>query len=59
MTLEPTQQLFWIAIGAIALMVVLWLVQLRTRDAGIVDVGWAFGLALSALFVGWTGTGSG
>ncbi|HEU4395273.1 MAG TPA: DUF1295 domain-containing protein [Planctomycetota bacterium] len=31
-----------------ALMVALWLVQQRTRDAGIVDVGWTGGLGLSA-----------
>jgi steroid 5-alpha reductase family enzyme len=31
-----------------ALMVALWLVQQKTRDAGIVDVGWTGGLGLSA-----------
>jgi steroid 5-alpha reductase family enzyme len=36
---------------AAALQLVLWLVQQRTRNAGIVDVGWAFSFALvAALF---------
>ena len=34
----------WIA--AAALMALLWLVQLRTGDAGIVDVAWAAGVGL-------------
>lgn len=58
MSLSPVEQLLWISGGAAVLMVLLWLLQLRTRDAGIVDVGWAASLALSALFAGWTGTGS-
>lgn len=32
------------------LMLILWLIQLRTGNAGIVDVGWAGGLALLAGF---------
>lgn len=35
---------------AAALMLVLWLVQERTKDAGVVDVGWAAGLGLLAAF---------
>jgi steroid 5-alpha reductase family enzyme len=31
-------------VGACVLMVVLWLVQRRTNNAGIVDVGWTFGI---------------
>lgn len=31
-------------ISAIALMLVLWLVQRRTNNAGIVDVGWSLGI---------------
>jgi steroid 5-alpha reductase family enzyme len=31
-------------IGAMVLMFVLWLVQRRTSNAGIVDVGWTFGI---------------
>ena len=34
----------WAAIAALQLL--LWLVQLRTRNAGIVDVGWAGGFAI-------------
>lgn len=30
--------------GALGLMFVLWLVQRRTNNAGIVDVGWTFGI---------------
>ncbi len=36
--------------GLVLLMAALWLVQRRTGNAGIVDVGWALGLGLSALF---------
>jgi steroid 5-alpha reductase family enzyme len=38
-------------------MLALWLVQLRTRDAGIVDVGWAACLGVSAAFCALTGAG--
>ena len=41
-----------IPLGALvvaAMMAALWLVQRRTRDAGIVDVGWAAGLGVLAL----------
>ncbi len=31
-------------IASVVLMLILWLVQLRTRNAGIVDVGWTFGI---------------
>lgn len=57
MTLDWTQQLTWIAAGSGGLMLVLWLVQLRTRDAGIVDVGWAASLGAAAALCGWTGEG--
>jgi len=36
-------------------MFVLWLWQLRSRDAGIVDVGWAALLGLLALYYGFVG----
>ena len=51
-------QVAWIAAGATALMVGLWLVQRFTRDAGVVDVGWAFGIASAAIFAGVVGHGS-
>jgi steroid 5-alpha reductase family enzyme len=43
-------QIAWIAAGAGALMLGLWAWQQRTRDAGIVDAGWAFGIAAGAVF---------
>lgn len=33
------------------LMLVLWFIQKKTRDAGIVDAGWAFSLFFSAVFI--------
>lgn len=50
-------QLGTIAAGAAAVMVLLWLLQLRTRDAGVVDVGWAACLGASAVFAGLAGEG--
>jgi len=38
---------------AAALQLVLWIVQQRTRNAGIVDVGWAGSFALVALVFAW------
>lgn len=40
----------WLLVAAI--MVVLWFVQRRTQNAGIVDVGWAASLALLAILYG-------
>lgn len=50
-------QLAWIGGGATALMVVLWIIQRRTNDAGIVDFGWALCLGAAALFCALTGPG--
>jgi steroid 5-alpha reductase family enzyme len=36
--------------GSAGLMALLWLLQLRTCNAGIVDVGWAFSLGALAVF---------
>src|SRR5580704_14632422 len=36
-----------------ALMAVLWTVHLATRNAAIVDVGWAAGLPAIAVFAAW------
>jgi len=42
---------------AASIMLVFFLIQLRTRDATLVDVVWAGGLALVACFYAATGTG--
>lgn len=39
----------WCALAVAGLMLVLWLVSIRLRDAGIIDPFWGFGFAL----VGW------
>jgi steroid 5-alpha reductase family enzyme len=41
---------------AAALQLVLWLVQQRTRNAGIVDVGWALSFALVVALFAWRAT---
>lgn len=51
------EQLVWIGAGSGLGMLALWLVQLRTRDAGVVDVGWAGCLGAAAAFCGLTGEG--
>lgn len=57
MILQPWIQLLIIAAASSLTMLVLWYVQVRRRDAGVVDVGWAGLLGLSALLVGLTGEG--
>jgi steroid 5-alpha reductase family enzyme len=56
--LAPAAQLAWIAAAAALLMAGLWLVQRRTRDAGVVDAGWALGIAAASVFAGLTGGGA-
>ena len=51
------EQLMWIASGSGLVMLALWLVQLRTKDAGVVDVGWAACLGAAAAFCALTGEG--
>ena len=34
-----------------------WLIQLRTRNAGIVDAIWSFGMGASALYYAWISSG--
>ena len=41
----------------VAMMFVLWLVHLAIRNAAIVDVGWALGLALLAIYYAHAGPG--
>lgn len=52
-----SQQLALALLLAAALLLVLWLVALRTRNAGIVDVGWSAGVGLLAVFFAVTSTG--
>ena len=47
-------------ITAIALLIAMfggWLLQRQSRNAGIVDALWAFGLGISAVVYAWTGPG--
>lgn len=57
MTLDPWTQLLFIAGAMVLVMHGLWLVQRRTKDAGVVDVGWALGVGLAAVFCAATGAG--
>jgi len=47
----------WGAASVAALMLVLWLIHLRTGNAAIVDAGWAGGLALLGVLYAWMGGG--
>jgi len=51
------EQLMWIGAGSGLVMFALWLLQVRTKDAGVVDVGWAACLGAAAAFCGFTGEG--
>jgi steroid 5-alpha reductase family enzyme len=51
------EQIVWIAVGSGLVMFFLWILQLRTKDAGVVDVGWAACLGAAAAFCGLTGEG--
>lgn len=55
--LPIAMQAAWIAGGATVLMLALWAWQQRTRDAGIVDAGWAFGIGGAAIGCALTGGG--
>src|SRR5262249_4914584 len=41
----------------VAMMLFLWLIHLRIKNAAIVDFGWAIGLALLAVLYAWAGPG--
>lgn len=43
----------WVFIGMASLMTVLWVYQAITRNATIVDVGWSFGMGISACYLAW------
>ena len=49
--------LWHIGIATSGAMLILWLIQLKTSDAGIVDVGWSFGLAATAFYLAIVGEG--
>ena len=51
--------LLWVGGCASLMMMGLWLVQRRTQDAGIVDVGWTLGIGFAAVFLAVDGTGYG
>jgi len=51
------QQLLIILSASVGLMALLWFVQRRTGDAGIVDVGWSYALAASGVFAAIVGSG--
>lgn len=46
------------SVVALAVMTVMWLIQLKTRNAGIVDVAWAGNLGLLAVLYAWFGEGN-
>ncbi len=57
----PTDALLQLGVVLFAcsvLMASAWLVQKRTGNAGVVDVAWAFAMAVAALFYGALGEGS-
>jgi steroid 5-alpha reductase family enzyme len=55
--LSPFDQVLIVICCSLAFMLGLWLIQQKTRDAGIVDVGWTVGLGLAALFYAWSSGG--
>ncbi|NIP86702.1 MAG: DUF1295 domain-containing protein [Planctomycetales bacterium] len=57
MPLSVGHPLLIAAVAMIAMMGVLWLVQRRTGNAGIVDVGWAAGIGILAVFYAVTSSG--
>ena len=46
---------YTVAVVSCLAMMVAWLIQLRTKDAGIVDVFWAFGMALAGAYYAYMG----
>ncbi len=47
---SPTQAVLSGGIVVLLLLVALWALQLKTKDAGVADVGWAAGLGFLAIF---------
>ncbi len=48
--MSPTAAVQYGAVGVALFLVALWVVQLKTKDAGTADVGWAAGLGFLAIF---------
>ena len=52
------QQVLLVYAFAVVLQGLAWACQQRTRNAGIVDVAWSFGVGASAVLVAVTGNGA-
>jgi len=57
MPFDPVIQVVLGLLAASAMMAVLWLLQLRTRNAGVVDVGWAGGIGIVGVLFALTSDG--
>jgi steroid 5-alpha reductase family enzyme len=57
MVLTPTLQLLFGLLTAVAMMTLLWFIQRRTRNAGIVDTGWAAAIGILGVFYAATSDG--
>ncbi|MBX3236752.1 MAG: DUF1295 domain-containing protein [Nitrospiraceae bacterium] len=51
--MDPVSLLIHTWLGGAVLMVLLWLLQERCRNASVGDVGWCYGLAGSAIWCAW------
>lgn len=54
---EPLLLMLIAGAGAVIEMTVLWLIQRKTNNAGVVDVGWAAGLGAAAVLYAFIGEG--
>lgn len=55
---QALQPLWPFAAFALVVMILVWLLQIRTRNAGYVDVAWALMLGIAALYFGWAASGN-